>query len=140
MICEICGVSETSRWRGNICNSCFCKLYRKNNIVARKNYDKSVLRRYNKAQRKAKEREIEWGLSLEDYTALCNKPCYYCNNILGKIVECGVGLDRINSDIGYQLDNVLPCCQTCNIIKSDILSVDEMKQVAILIIKLRNAA
>lgn len=138
MQCEKCETTESIRWRGNICNSCYLKQWRKDNIDSVTIYDKSILRRFNKAKRVAKKRKVDWTLSVEGFLELCNKPCFYCNNFLGKVVEFGTGLDRINSDLGYQINNVVSCCKCCNMIKNDILSLDEMKQVIELVIKLRN--
>jgi 5-methylcytosine-specific restriction endonuclease McrA len=42
-----------------------------------------------------------------------NGTCHYCGN---KII--GVGLDRIDSSIGYTIENCVPCCKDCNIMKN----------------------
>jgi hypothetical protein len=140
MQCERCKSTKADRWRGNICNSCYLKQWRKDNIISVVRYDKSILRRFNKANRIAKKRKISWTLSMEEFLGLCSKSCYYCDNTLGKVVQFGVGLDRIDSSLGYQMDNVVPCCKCCNMIKNDILSLEEMIQVVTLIVKLRNKA
>lgn len=41
-----------------------------------------------------------------------NKPCHYCGE---EIV--GIGIDRVNNKIGYQVDNIVPCCAWCNKMK-----------------------
>ena len=41
------------------------------------------------------------------------KPCYYC----GSIIET-VGVDRVDNNKGYTLDNVVPCCSKCNYMKN----------------------
>jgi hypothetical protein len=53
------------------------------------------------------------------------KGCHYCFSSL--LTETGIGLDRINNNLGYSLDNVLPCCGNCNKIRQDKLTVEEMK-------------
>ena len=44
--------------------------------------------------------------------------CNYCKRYLSS------GLDRIDSSIGYESNNVVPCCKVCNRMK-DVLSTDE---------------
>jgi hypothetical protein len=51
-------------------------------------------------------------------------PCVYCGSLIRGI---GSGLDRINNSKGYIIDNVNPCCGTCNDIRGDNLTVEEMK-------------
>lgn len=47
----------------------------------------------------------------------------------GDILHQFGGMDRIDNNIGYTYNNVLPCCGTCNKIRGDRLTVDEMKYV-----------
>ena len=138
MKCEICGTTESSHWRRNICNSCYQKQYRINNHDVLISYDESVVRRFNKAVRLAKKRKVDWFLTIEEFSGLCGKPCFYCENKLSKIVSVGIGLDRLDSSKGYEKYNVVSCCKSCNLIKNDILTADEMKQVVGLLLKLRN--
>ena len=39
-------------------------------------------------------------------------------------MSVSLGLDRIDSDLGYQLGNIVPCCGVCNMMKNN-LSYDE---------------
>ena len=41
-----------------------------------------------------------------------NTKCYYCNDDYK-----GLGIDRINSKLGYVLQNIRPCCKFCNFMK-----------------------
>ncbi len=65
--------------------------------------------RYSAYKKKAKFKEIGWSLSQDNFYKMWNRPCSYC---LRKID--GIGVDRINSSIGYQPDNITPCCGRCN--------------------------
>jgi len=56
---------------------------------------------------------------------LINKICYYCDTSIA--LEVGGGLNRINSDKGYTLNNVRPCCAKCNRIMSDFTK-EELKE------------
>ena len=75
---------------------------------------------------KAQEREIPFNLSLEQVEGLINHPCYYCesppnNKRTTKYWELVYsGIDRIDSDRGYETTNVVPCCIICNKAKNDL--------------------
>jgi hypothetical protein len=45
---------------------------------------------------------------------LLSLPCAYCGEVQA------TGLDRIDSSIGYLMDNVVPACSTCNKMKNDM--------------------
>lgn len=79
-------------------------------------------RRFYSMQRNAKARNIEFNLSKNDVIKLMMSPCNYCgDNRLDNF-----GVDRIDSNIGYFIDNCVPCCKTCNTAKLD-LSLDDFK-------------
>lgn len=137
MQCEICKTTDALRWRQNICNSCYLKRWRLNNESKVLEYLKDTENRFKRSKRKAISRNIEWSLSLEEFSETCGQPCYYCDNLIGEIVLYNSGLDRLDNNKGYIKENVVSCCNTCNSIKSNILSLEEMKQVAQLIINLR---
>src|SRR6267378_3485143 len=61
--------------------------------------------RYVQYKRRGKEKNQPFKLILEEFTSFWQKPCYYCGN---EIVT--IGLDKINNDIGYQMDNIVSCC------------------------------
>lgn len=52
-----------------------------------------------------------------------NKKCFYCPNDLP---EVGSGMDRIDNSKGYLLDNIVPCCTSCNKIRGNNLTHEEM--------------
>lgn len=64
-----------------------------------------------------------------------SKKCHYCNTLLqfnpytrdenSKYVSRAYQLDRKNNNLGYTVENVVPCCWNCNRIKSDIYSYEE---------------
>ncbi len=70
----------------------------------------------------ASKRNLDFTLSLEDFTALIRKNCDYCgrppSNAHRKRVYLPSflysGLDRVNNNLGYSTDNCLPCCKSCN--------------------------
>ena len=71
----------------------------------------------------AKQRGLAFGISREDYYILRVQPCHYCGYPLA---ESGVGLDRLDSALGYVLDNVVPCCDDCNRCKGAAFTYAEM--------------
>lgn len=58
---------------------------------------------------RAKQRNRIWDLSFEQFIAFWQQPCYYCNVEIKTI-----GLDRIDNQQGYYIDNVVSCCRNCN--------------------------
>lgn len=81
--------------------------------------------RYKRAVRNSKKRGKTWDISQQDYIDLISQPCFYDGASLCK--EFGTGLDRIDNSKGYSLDNVVPCCGDCNIIRGDRLTHEEME-------------
>lgn len=76
----------------------------------------------------------ETDISLQLYTKLLSRPCHYCR---GPLNRTGTGLDRVDSNIGYMVSNVVPCCAACNQIKGANLSCTEMVAVAQLLLTMR---
>lgn len=71
-------------------------------------------------------------LTLHDYIKLVTSDCYYCGEkpnqekiINGKLFRHN-GIDRLDSKKGYERDNVVPCCKTCNMAKGS-LTEEEFK-------------
>lgn len=88
-------------------------------------------------------RGLRFEVSFNDFIGFLDLPCHYCGAAPGntargtsnkgryKDVELKYqGLDRKNSQRGYYVQNLVPCCQQCNLIKSNILNYDEMLIVA----------
>lgn len=87
---------------------------------------------YHRVKVGAKARELEFDLPFEYWRDIRDYGCYYC----GAEILCA-GMDRIDNDLGYFPGNVLPCCEDCNTLRSDLLTVDETKAVVSLLNKLR---
>lgn len=77
--------------------------------------------------RSAKERNLDFDLSKEEFLNLTKQNCYYCGKEPSQIstnkskINNGIyiynGVDRVDSSVGYTLDNCVPCCKQCNIAK-----------------------
>lgn len=74
--------------------------------------------KYNKFLSYIKQSGHYNGLSFETYRELTKLPCYYCNMEIND--KNGIRLDRIDSNRGYILQNVVPCCKRCNVAKNDM--------------------
>lgn len=57
---------------------------------------------------RAREKEKKDDLTLEEKVDLWSEDCHLC----GK--PAALGIDRVNAEVGFQLDNCKPCCSTCN--------------------------
>lgn len=64
-------------------------------------------------------RDIDFDLTFEEFISFWEKKCHYCG---GKIE--GVGIDRLNSDSGYNINNCVPCCKCCNYMKKSMTVSD----------------
>lgn len=93
--------------------------------------------KYGRLKEDVRKRCITLTISKELFIHLTSLPCYYCDNKLGTKVKYGVGLDRLDNNLGYEENNVVPCCSFCNIVKGYILTSQEMKLVANLLINER---
>lgn len=79
----------------------------------------------NDIKTKAKKRGIKWGLKHEEVLTLITGECAYCGH-LPNWPEDRVGVDRVNSDIGYEISNCVSCCFSCNSAKN-AMSLDQFK-------------
>ncbi len=113
--------------RNTICKGCDYKLHPEKYEVHKirvKNYAFTLNGKFLNAKSQAKSRNIPWHINKEQYKALINNTCNYCT---GQLPVKGVGLDRIDNNQGYVIDNVVPCCEACNSIKGKYLSKVEME-------------
>ena len=86
-----------------------------------KKWSQSVSGRYSSYKSGAKKRGLSFELSKEEFTLFWKAPCHYCTGNIETI-----GLDRVDSSEGYKVNNVVPCCTTCNTMKNS-LTTEEFK-------------
>ena len=81
----------------------------------RERYLNTIKGRYAacKAEARRQRRQLEWKLTIEEFEKIIRQPCYYCGEMDGKFS----GVDRIDSNKGYTIENCVPCCKTCNRMK-----------------------
>jgi hypothetical protein len=92
----------------------------------------------------ALRRNFEWNLDKETFFKYIQKSCVYCNSSNLSYFNPPktspwseqfryTGLDRINSELGYTVENIQPCCKWCNMAKSDRSEKDFIEWVALII-------
>lgn len=97
-------------------------------------YQQSCKGRFRVLNMNAKSRGLAVSLTLDEYTKLVtSETCYYCDGVLP---EKGGGLDRLDSNLGYFIGNVVPCCALCNFIKGKVSSARFLSQVEKIYIKM----
>lgn len=76
---------------------------------------------------KADKRNIPFLLTKDVFGTLIFDKCYYCGNFpttpinyKNKILTTYNGIDRINSDDSYKIDNCVTCCWICNRAKGSL--------------------
>ena len=105
--CNVCGSTITS---GKFC-SMNCKIVHKKK--QRSGYfESNPLIRENIYKLGASKRNIDYSLTHEQFMSLWQKPCHYCGDDIRTI-----GIDRVDNDKGYKIDNVVSCCNPCNMMK-----------------------
>ena len=70
-------------------------------------------------------KKVSWRLTKPEFRKLVDSDCYYCGvepkqKIEQKQWNGGYiynGVDRLDSNKGYEVDNVVPCCGECNMSK-----------------------
>lgn len=120
-ICNICNEEKSLQYFSKSSNSKLgfgkrCKDCHNKQVESHRNTPKG---KYQLYQHSAKDRDINFSLSFEEFITFWQMPCTYCKSEIKTI-----GLDRKNSEIGYIIENIAPCCHICNAMKSD-LSYDE---------------
>lgn len=82
---------------------------------------------YHEYKKSAKKRGIEFELIESDCLPFFNSYCYYCDDQFS-----GVGIDRLDNNVGYKIGNLIPCCYRCNIMKhtsSEKEFIDQIKKI-----------
>jgi len=104
--------------------SCGC-LSKSNRFKKRNSDDVITIHKINHYKNSAKNRNIYWELTEEQFKKLLFDNCFYCQSpplTLAKTKNHKMfvnGIDRKNNDIGYVIDNCVSCCKFCNRAKSD---------------------
>ena len=94
--------------------------------------DGAKRQRFQYVRNNSKQRQIAFDLSLEDFMRFSEQACCYCGSAPYKTALLNTtgdnwrysGLDRLDSSRGYSSNNVVPCCEVCNIMKASLSVAD----------------
>jgi hypothetical protein len=108
------------------------------------NYQKGLKKYlFNDCIRGSEKRNHNFNLNFEDFIKIITQNCHYCGEppseptrkILisrGHVNEPPFnynGIDRIDSKIGYNQDNCVPCCSSCNYMKHTATQDEFLNQI-----------
>lgn len=114
-------------------NAEYQKQYRIKNKDRLDEYKKSPHVRYTVYQRNAKTKDRNFDISEDEFIKISKQPCVYCGEYSDTYDgEPFSGVDRVDSNLGYSIDNCVSCCATCNRMKLDLDVNDwigKMKQI-----------
>ncbi len=73
---------------------------------------------------RANKKQIPFELSIEEFNNIRSHCCIYCGS-------CSkIGIDRRDNSDGYTLDNAVPCCTKCNMMKYTYSTEEFLEHVA----------
>jgi len=72
---------------------------------------------YSRYKNRALKKQLDFEMTPWDYDNIINKDCYLCGKRNDNSHKNGI--DRIDNNKGYLLDNVKPCCGECNYMKKN---------------------
>lgn len=139
--CDCGRVFERSRSNMRTASSCGCvKSERVRTVVSKPKGATGQKQVFSAYKQSAKARGLEFALTRAQVVEHTSKDCFYCGAAPSQI-SAGRGsqatrdhtryiyngLDRVDNSRGYTIDNILPCCKTCNFSKRD-MAQDEFVQ------------
>ena len=129
--CKSCG-TESIMLKQSVLDSKSCYHCSGNGVIP--DINTIYKRMYASYRNGAISRGLSWELTLEDIKNLSSKNCYYCgieplNRTYSKYNKTNRevltnGIDRIDNNKGYLLENTTTCCSKCNRMKSNF-TLDE---------------
>lgn len=113
-----CGCGQKEYWNKKI----------KNSLEKTDSKDEEELlwkRCYSEYKTEAERRNYSFNISLQEFITISTKNCHYCGDIPKVSAKMNIrrnkiktnGIDRVNNKIGYEIDNIVPCCFMCNLSK-----------------------
>lgn len=95
-----------------------------------------LIQRYQGLRRRTIKEGLEFTITFDQFDMYQYLPCFYCDKIFDQ--KAGHGLDKFEPKLGYTPANVVRCCPNCNRLKSDLVTGEEMIQIALLLRGMRN--
>lgn len=95
---------------------------------------------YSMYKGSAQKRNIEFNLSKKYFLEITSQNCHYCNikpkqicyNYTRKGKYFYNGIDRLNPEIGYLIQNCVPSCGSCNLMKQSMTFEQFIERVLII--------
>lgn len=84
--------------------------------------DNKTMPRFDKAKLRSQKQQRPFTLTREQWGGLIIGKCAYCNR--SKPDNRWFGVDRVNPDDGYTLENTVSCCRCCNVDKMKFSAED----------------
>lgn len=142
--CNKCGTVEIKqknqldRIKANGCMNCTNKKFTPKLTLTQRNYNNYKKKIETHDMKSSKN--IKFKLSFEEFDKLVHGNCVYCgsepsfplrfkNEFKNREIENFNGIDRIDADKDYTIDNCVSCCSMCNRMKSDFKKDDFFKHV-----------
>lgn len=126
--CMTCGAGSIRRMdhiktNPEYCNNC------KEKMTAKPKVESVINTIYSGYRTNANSRNISFELTKSVFTKITSQNCFYCgqepiesdfskgrNRTNTKFMHNGV--DRLDSKVGYTIENCVPCCSMCNLMKN----------------------
>ena len=131
--CKTCDGNTRSDRKSGVCRLCelgpplpkhFHEFQMEQNRIKREGRDSyGVKSRYRTLKRRSADKGFDDCLDFDIYENLIKQDCVYCGE---ENIGSGVGLDRLDNEIGYLEHNVVSCCSCCNQIRGHNLTVMEI--------------
>ena len=132
----LCNTISVKSYHNILSNNLSCRSCKGNSRTPTLNAPRNAAKaRYIKG---AKERNLEFNLSDDEFDSLIFGNCHYCNSLPEEhdrntnhteIPFLRNGIDRVDSSKGYTIDNCVTCCSTCNRMKSNMSCNDFIKHI-----------
>lgn len=87
-------------------------------------HNQTLTKRFADYKRNAATRGLVFNITKDEFDAETQKACTFCG------ATDHVGIDRIDSSMGYVEGNTQPCCTFCNKLKSNFGEVAFLAQIA----------
>lgn len=133
-------ITDKSRVRSGHSTSCGCKKktykeqFKRYNDSRKLSHEQKIeychKKVYKAYKQKCNNKNIQFELTFEEFVSYLHQPCFYCGNIDYNNYN-GMrynGIDRLDSKLGYNKDNIVSCCGICNYMKIDYSAKEFIEQ------------
>ena len=115
-------------------NTMSCGCYNKD-MISLPSGEASFNKLFYSYESRAGRKDLDFEISKDEFLSLIHLDCFYCGEspkkyFKWKNLNGGLfynGLDRLDNNKGYVIDNVVPCCENCNYAKRK-MSYNDFKQ------------